>query len=465
MVGSGQDVLRSHSRSLNLISRAIDIVLIWTGFVLAHQIIDLEWSYKSSVLFMVSLITFQFLGEVFGLYLPLRNKTALSAVIRLLAVIMLMQAVLAVGAWASRQPYLISERMLFVWWMVFGGMPMILLRLILRYALVYLRKRGYNSKQAAVVGNGDAAQKLIKKLRENPWMGIEIYGIYVNSETSSGTAPFRGDLDAVVEAARCGVIDHVYIALPMTQEDQIRDLVDALMDSTVSIFFIPDIFAFNLMNARQDSICGLPAISLVDGPLSVAGSIIKRLVDIFGSLAILIVIAMPMMMIALAVKITSDGPVIFLQQRYGVDGKAISVWKFRSMTTMDNGDCIRQATVNDSRLTSIGGFLRRTSLDELPQFFNVLQGHMSIVGPRPHAVAHNEFYRTQIKGYMMRHKVKPGITGWAQVHGYRGETDTLEKMQKRIEYDLEYISNWSLWMDIKILFMTIIGGFMGKNAY
>jgi putative colanic acid biosynthesis UDP-glucose lipid carrier transferase len=448
-----------------LISRAIDIVLIWTGFVLAHQIIDLEWSYKSSVLFMVSLITFQFLGEVFGLYLPLRNKTALSAVIRLLAVIMLMQAVLAVGAWASRQPYLISERMLFVWWMVFGGMPMILLRLILRYALVYLRKRGYNSKQAAVVGNGDAAQKLIKKLRENPWMGIEIYGIYVNSETSSGTAPFRGDLDAVVEAARCGVIDHVYIALPMTQEDQIRDLVDALMDSTVSIFFIPDIFAFNLMNARQDSICGLPAISLVDGPLSVAGSIIKRLVDIFGSLAILIVIAMPMMMIALAVKITSDGPVIFRQQRYGVDGKAISVWKFRSMTTMDNGDCIRQATVNDSRLTSIGGFLRRTSLDELPQFFNVLQGHMSIVGPRPHAVAHNEFYRTQIKGYMMRHKVKPGITGWAQVHGYRGETDTLEKMQKRIEYDLEYISNWSLWMDIKILFMTIIGGFMGKNAY
>ncbi len=465
MVGSGQDVLRSHSRSLNLISRAIDIVLIWTGFVLAHQAIDLEWRFKSSVLFMVSLIAFQFLGEVFGLYLPLRNKTALSAVLRLLAVILLMQVVLAVGAWASRQPYLVSERMLFVWWMVFGGMPMILLRLILRYLLVRVRKRGYNVKLAAVVGNGEAALKLINKLHENSWLGIETYGIYANSDTPDAAVPYRGDLQTVVEDARSGVIDHVYIALPMTQEDQIRDLVDALMDSTVSIFFIPDIFAFNLMNARQDNICGLPAISLVDGPLSVAGSIIKRLVDIFGSLAILMAIAVPMIVIAAAVKITSDGPVIFRQQRYGVDGKAISVWKFRTMTTMDNGDFIRQATVNDSRLTSIGGFLRRTSLDELPQFFNVLQGHMSIVGPRPHAVAHNEFYRKQIKGYMMRHKVKPGITGWAQVHGYRGETDTLEKMQKRIEYDLEYISNWSLWMDIRILFMTIIGGFMGKNAY
>jgi putative colanic acid biosynthesis UDP-glucose lipid carrier transferase len=251
----------------------------------------------------------------------------------------------------------------------------------------------------------------------------------------------------------------------MSQEEQIRDLVDALMDTTVSVSLIPDLFAFNLMNARQDNIGGLPAISLVDSPLSVAGSIGKRLFDLLVGGAILLLIAIPMFIIAIAVKVTSKGPAIFVQQRYGIDGKAIAVWKFRSMMTLDDGAVVRQATRNDARLTSIGGFLRRTSLDELPQFINVLQGQMSIVGPRPHAIAHNELYRKQIKGYMLRHKMKPGITGWAQINGYRGETDTLEKMENRIAYDLEYINNWSLFMDAKIVLMTILGGFTSKQAY
>jgi putative colanic acid biosynthesis UDP-glucose lipid carrier transferase len=176
-------------------------------------------------------------------------------------------------------------------------------------------------------------------------------------------------------------------------------------------------------------------------------------------------ISIPMLAIAAAVKLTSKGPVIFKQKRYGLDGKQITVYKFRSRTTQDNGAVVKQATKNDARLTKIGGFLRRTSLDELPQFINVLQGRMSHVGPRPHAVAHNEQYRKIITGYMLRHKVKPGITGWAQVNGLRGETETVNKMVQRVEYDLDYIHRWSIWFDIKIVFMTVFNGFINKNAY
>ncbi|EIW6594352.1 exopolysaccharide biosynthesis polyprenyl glycosylphosphotransferase, partial [Escherichia coli] len=190
----------------------------------------------------------------------------------------------------------------------------------------------------------------------------------------------------------------------------------------------------------------------------------KRLEDIIVSLSILIVISPVLLIIACAVKFTSPGPVIFRQIRYGMDGKSIKVWKFRSMTVMENDNNVTQATKHDLRVTKVGKFLRRTSLDELPQFFNVLFGQMSVVGPRPHAVSHNEQYRTLIKGYMLRHKVKPGITGLAQVNGWRGETDTLDKMQKRVEYDLLYIRNWSIWLDLKIIFLTIFKGFVNKSA-
>ena len=172
-----------------------------------------------------------------------------------------------------------------------------------------------------------------------------------------------------------------------------------------------------------------------------------------------------MLFIAAGIKLTSKGPVLFKQRRYGLRGEEIEVWKFRSMTVMENSDVVVQATKSDVRITPFGGFLRRTSLDELPQFFNVLGGSMSIVGPRPHAVAHNEEYRSQVQFYMLRHKVKPGITGWAQINGWRGETDTLYKMEKRVEFDLQYIKHWSVWFDIKIIFMTIFKGFVNKNAY
>ena len=251
----------------------------------------------------------------------------------------------------------------------------------------------------------------------------------------------------------------------MRYEKRIHELVTALSDTTCSVLLVPDVFTFKLLHSRASELNGIPLISIFDTPMLGVNALIKRAEDIILASLILLLISPILFGLALAVRLTSRGPAIFKQRRYGIDGKPIEVWKFRSMTVTENGATITQATKSDSRLTPIGAFIRRTSLDELPQFINVLKGDMSIVGPRPHAVAHNEQYRKQILGYMLRHKVKPGITGLAQVNGWRGETDTLDKMEKRIEFDLEYIRSWSLWLDSKIVFFTIFKGFVNRNAY
>lgn len=206
-------------------------------------------------------------------------------------------------------------------------------------------------------------------------------------------------------------------------------------------------------------------ISVYDNPMSGGMAAVKRLEDIVLSSLALLMLSLPMLVIALMIKLTSKGPVVFKQDRYGMNGRKIKVWKFRTMQVMENSTQVKQACKNDPRITKVGAFLRRTSLDELPQFINSLKGDMSVIGPRPHAVSHNEEYRKLVNFYMLRHKVKPGITGWAQVNGWRGETDTVDKMKKRIEFDLEYIRNWSLWLDFKIIIFTILRSFTDKNAY
>ncbi|MCL4160997.1 UNVERIFIED_CONTAM: hypothetical protein GTU68_030058, partial [Idotea baltica] len=235
------------------------------------------------------------------------------------------------------------------------------------------------------------------------------------------------------------------MVLPLKAEERIRTIVDRLADSTASVYMMLDLFSFDLLNAKSLDIQGMPAISICETPHTGVDRILKRGFDLIVGSLILIMIALPMCAIAIGVKLSSPGPVFFKQNRYGINGEKIGVWKFRSMRVMDAGEgSVVQATKEDPRITKFGRLMRRTSLDELPQFFNVLSGSMSIVGPRPHAVSHNEEYRSQIKRYMLRHKVKPGITGLAQVNGFRGETDTIEKMEGRIRYDLEYIQNWSV---------------------
>ena len=264
---------------------------------------------------------------------------------------------------------------------------------------------------------------------------------------------------------RKGKFQTIFIALPLKAQKRINEILQKCGDTTANVHLIPDFFTYNLLNARLYEIGDMQTLSVYDSPMFGNNDVLKRLFDILFSSAVLSVIALPMLVIATAIKATSKGPVIFKQKRYGLDGREIEVWKFRSMTTMDNGDKVVQATKGDSRITPLGAILRSTSLDELPQFVNVLQGRMSVVGPRPHAVAHNEEYRKLIPYYMLRHKVKPGITGWAQINGFRGETSTLDKMEGRVEHDLEYIRNWSLWMDVKIVFLTFFKGFIGNNVH
>jgi putative colanic acid biosynthesis UDP-glucose lipid carrier transferase len=242
----------------------------------------------------------------------------------------------------------------------------------------------------------------------------------------------------------------------MTSQPRILRLLEDLHDTTASVYFAPDIFLYDLIQARVETIGGIPVLAVCESPFYGADGLIKRVSDIVLASAILVLISPLLLGIAVAVKLSSPGPVLFKQRRYGLDGRQIMVYKFRSMAVLEDGAVVQQATRDDPRVTRLGAFLRRSSLDELPQFINVLQGRMSVVGPRPHAVAHNELYRKLIRSYMIRHKVRPGITGLAQVNGLRGETDTVDKMRARIEYDLAYLRNWSLLLDLKIVLLTIV---------
>jgi putative colanic acid biosysnthesis UDP-glucose lipid carrier transferase len=260
-------------------------------------------------------------------------------------------------------------------------------------------------------------------------------------------------------------IDAVYITLPVATNDRVLDLIRELRDTTVSVYVVPVIMSLDSIQPRMMEIDGLPVVSIYDTPLHGASALGKRAMDFVCALLALLAIWPLLLLIAVGVKITSPGPVLFKQRRYGLHGEEIRVYKFRSMSVCEDGEQVAQATRGDSRVTPFGSFLRRTSLDELPQVINVLQGRMSLVGPRPHAVAHNEQYRKLIDGYMFRHKVRPGITGWAQVNGLRGETRTVDRMQERVDFDLEYLRSWSLWMDFKIILRTVRLLFRDARAF
>ena len=324
-----------------------------------------------------------------------------------------------------------------------------------------------------IAGAGELGHRLAENVVDTPWLGMRLRGFFDDHLTGQKVAlqggaqeySILGNLEDMVDYVRTNKIDMVYLALPLRAEARIREVIEALQDTTASVYFVPDIFTFSLLQACSTELKGIPLISIWESPFHGINGWLKRAEDIVLASIILLLISPLMLIIALGIKLTSPGPIFFKQRRYGLNGKEIIVYKFRTMRVCEDGPDIPQATINDSRVTGFGNFLRRTSLDELPQFFNVLVGTMSIVGPRPHAIAHNEYYRRRIPGYMLRHKVRPGITGWAQINGWRGETDVLEKMEKRIEYDLQYLRYWSLWFDLKIIWLTIFRGFTSSHAY
>lgn len=325
------------------------------------------------------------------------------------------------------------------------------------------------ARQAVIIGGNELGNRLAERLHENDNLLTRFMG-YFDDRAPARLSPasreqFLGhvrDIHAYVKGNR---VDVIYVALPISQKERITNLLNQLKDTTASVYLVPDIFTYDLIQARIDQVGGMPVIAVLETPFLSINAFNKRVLDIVLSLTILTLLLPLLLAIALAVRLTSPGPIIFKQRRYGLKGEEIIVYKFRSMTVCEDGGEIRQAQKQDCRFTPIGAFLRKTSLDELPQFINVLQGQMSIVGPRPHAVAHNELYRKVIPGYMLRHKVKPGITGWAQVNGYRGETETLEKMSARVQYDLNYMRNWSLSLDLMIIAKTVWLVFKDAKAH
>ncbi len=344
-------------------------------------------------------------------------------------------------------------------------------RILTRWIQRARRSLGYNTQKYAIVGINELGFQLARNIEASPELGLAMAGFFDDrpeQRTPEIPADFGrrvGTIDDLIQKARSGDVDRIFIVFPMRAEQRIRELLHRLGDTTASVYLVPDFFVFQLLYSRWTDILGLPVVSVFENPIYGIDGLMKRAADIvFGGLALLLA-AVPMIAIALAVRLTSSGPAFFRQRRYGLDGEDIFIWKFRTMVVCEDGARAVQATRGDPRVTWLGAILRKYSLDELPQLFNVLDGSMSLVGPRPHATAQNEEFRSQIGGYMLRHKVKPGITGLAQVNGWRGETDTPEKMEKRIEFDHRYIREWSLWLDVKILFQTAWVVLSCKNAY
>jgi len=342
------------------------------------------------------------------------------------------------------------------WWLgVF--LFMTVSRVLVYGALALIRTRGADVKTIHIIGDGASHVLVSEKLALNSWSGLKV-GSFFDTENLKLSQLER----EVIEADE----DEIWICLPLSHGAIINNIMINLDQSTRNIRYIPNVEDLRLLNNDIYQVAGLNVLTLSADSLNGLNSTIKQLEDIVLGIIFTVLTAPVMLLIAIAIKSTSKGPVLFKQQRHGLAGEEISVYKFRSMYVHEEEiGKITQAVKGDGRITKIGGFIRKTSLDELPQFWNVVQGKMSIVGPRPHALAHNDDYRERVEAYMTRHKVKPGITGWAQVNGFRGETDTLEKMQKRVEFDLYYIDNWSFWFDIKIIIMTVFTGFFGKNTY
>jgi len=377
-------------------------------------------------------------------------------------------ALLAIIGWATRTLGSFDARVIFAWIL---GTPLALFvaRALMPVLLLRLIAAEGAQRVAVIAGEGALGRELADRIRANPFLGVRLAGFFEDRSPERAGGVERGEilgqLHQVAEYVKTHRVDLIYITLPMASQPRILKLLDELHDTTASIYFVPDIFLFDLIQARVDTIGGMPVVAACETPFYGISGLTKRASDIVLASAILVLVLPLMLAIAIGIKLSSPGPVLFKQRRYGLDGKEIIIYKFRSMNVLEDGNLIRQATRNDRRVTRFGAVLRRTSLDELPQFLNVLQGRMSVVGPRPHAVAHNEMYRRLIKGYMIRHKVKPGITGLAQVNGLRGETGTLDKMQARIEHDLDYLRNWSLQLDLQIVVKTIFVLLKKQNAF
>lgn len=455
---------------IGLIYRLADATGIICGLMVAytHAATLGGPSYKTEG--AAAIIVFYLIAEMCGMYRSWRGIPTDRELICALFTWLSTLAILSASTLVTDTLVNISGNTLFIWFLT-APVMICSCRILIREYQRVLRSHGLNTRRYAVIGATELGFQLARNIKQSPETGLRLVGFFEDRDddrTPEVPPEFGkcvGSVDEVVEQAHKGSINNVYITLPMRAEDRIKDILQKLSDTTASVYVVPDFFVFELLHSRWTAIGGLPVVSIFEHPFYGVDGFLKRAADVCLTCVALIVAAIPMAIISAAIKLTSPGPVLFRQKRYGLDGREILVWKFRSMRIVEADKDVVQATRNDPRVTPLGKLLRRTSLDELPQLFNVLAGTMSLVGPRPHATVHNEEYRKLVPGYMLRHKVKPGITGLAQVSGWRGEVDSIEKIEGRVRCDHQYIREWSMWMDIKILFQTMFVVFGSRNAY
>ncbi len=469
-MGDTRGLLRGHEGLVGAMQRLADTAWIILAHYLAFVAHNDVWRPAMTTATAIAVVLYGLAAEVNGIYRAWRSERLIVEIRAVFTTWLVVPPTLFLIAFATKTTA-DHSRMVSLGWFGLALALLIGWRLATRFVLRSLRAHGRNTRRVAIWGATKSAETLCDSIANRPWLGMNVTGIYdIRAERrrhrfEKHDIPFAGGIDELVRDAQAGNVDIVYVALPLRAEARIGHVLRALADTTATVYLMADFFMYDLLHARWSQVGEMPVVSIYDSPFHGAGGGVKRIEDLVLGSFILAIVALPLMVIAALVKLTSPGPVFFRQRRYGLNGKEIRVLKFRTMSVAEDGDDVKQAVENDPRVTPIGRILRRTSLDELPQFLQVITGEMSIVGPRPHAVAHNEEYRALIQGYMLRHKVKPGITGWAQVNGWRGETDSLDKMKGRIEHDLEYIQNWNLLLDLKIIGLTIFGSKKNQNAY
>ncbi|MGO9633222.1 MAG: undecaprenyl-phosphate glucose phosphotransferase [Steroidobacteraceae bacterium] len=392
-----------------------------------------------------------------------------SAVVDVVLRWFLVLALLLAVAYVTKSQLQSYPRSIFLTWAALTPVALTITTLGMQELMRRFLMNTSDVRSAIIAGYNSTSLELARRLNKNSAMGLEVTGFFDDRSSDrlgvESDSRLIGALSDLGQYARKHRTDVIFIALPIRHLMRVMNLLDDLRDTTASIYYVPDIFVFDLIQARSGEINGIPVVAMCESPFYGYRGVAKRITDIVLS-AIILALLLPLLaLIAILVKWTSPGPIIFKQRRYGLDGQEIVIYKFRTMKVTEDGAHIRQASKADDRITPVGAILRRSSLDELPQLINVLQGRMSLVGPRPHAVAHNEEYRKLIKGYMVRHKVLPGITGLAQVNGCRGETSQLHEMQARVNFDLDYLRYWSPMLDIKIILLTLVKVFRDDKAY
>ncbi|MDR5854713.1 undecaprenyl-phosphate glucose phosphotransferase [Caballeronia sp. LZ062] len=461
-------------------ARCLDVFFVIAGGVIAHSMrfSSLEFSDIEKLLIAFNSVLALLLFPTFGVYEAWRGKPLPMMLARVTLAWMTVAAAALLLAFTLHRMDAVS-RLWFAYSTLISGALIVLAKCVVYASLRIMRGRGFNQRTVAIVGAQGFARTLLAHLSSTPEQGFtpvclldttgdeELHASGLGSRPgASMRLPVLNDFDELVEKVRAEEINEVWLALPLSQEHTIYRFVHALRHDFVNLRLIPDTRSISLFNHSMTDVAGLATINLTTSPVGSLQMWPKLLFDRCFAAAALLALSPVMISIAIAIKATSEGPVFFTQNRKGADGRPFKIYKFRSMAVhRETKGHVTQATRNDPRVTKIGAFLRRTSLDELPQFINVLFGDMSVVGPRPHAIEHDDLYKDLVYGYMFRYRIKPGITGWAQVNGYRGATEKVEKMQSRVKFDLFYIHNWSFWFDIKIVAMTLFKGFIGRNAY